>query len=117
MSRYITTERQARALADSDDLRRRALAVGIPQKQYNACGTLKAAREMVEQVEAALYAPALDNSDRIAALFAEYAQCNDFKRALEIEQALHDYGVEAVTEEENRKLEKYAELRTGYRSL
>lgn len=51
----------------------------------------------------------VDNSDRIAALFAELQTCDNFARALEIDQALRGYGVEAVTEAENRRLDDWAD--------
>lgn len=51
MSRYIPSERQAIALADAENLSRRALAVGITRKQLHACATLKDARALVEYAE------------------------------------------------------------------
>jgi hypothetical protein len=61
MSMYITTERQAQALADSQDLLTRAAKVGITRKQFHACATLKDARALVEAAErAALPAPAAE---------------------------------------------------------
>ncbi len=107
MTTYITTERQATALAEAGDLMTRAAAVGITRKQYHACATLKDARALVEAAERALApaAPAadaepVDNSDRIVALQAELAECNQMGRILEIEAALKGYGVELVDESE-----------------
>ena len=79
-------------------------------------------RTEVEELELddltnALFPTTVDNSRRIAALFTELDECTNFQRILEIDEALRGYGVEAVTPEENRELERYAEMRTGYRTI
>lgn len=105
----------ARSIKSFDrSIRREAYRAKIAELTADPCDASGIETPAVTGADEAAPKP-IDNSERIAALFRELDECNEFQRALDIEQELRGYGVEAVDPQENRELERYASRQHGQR--